>query len=120
MSFEDYLSQALLNHVFTSTAYARPTIYVGLLDTDHDELSGGSYARVAVADWAGASGEVDNDNDITFPEATGDWDEAVYAAIYDASTAGNKLAEIELSSAKTINTGEVARFNAGDITITLS
>lgn len=120
MAFTEYLSQALLNHVFTTSPYTVPTIYVGLLDTSHTELSGNGYARVACSGWAGSGGEVDNDANVDFPEATGAWSEAIYAAIYDASTAGNKLAEAALTAGKTIASGEVARFNAGDINITLS
>ncbi len=105
-SKSDYLENALLDHVLGGGDYTRPaTVYVGLwtaaLDDTSDgstagEVSGGSYARVAVTNnatnWpAAASGAKSNGTAITFPQATADWGTVTYFAILDAATAGNVL-----------------------------
>jgi len=128
-SFADYLENKLLDHIVGKTAFTMPTCYVGLstadpLDTGAGlaEPSGGSYARVATAggDWnAAAAGAIDNANDITFPEATGDWGTITHFALFDAATAGNMLAHGSLTTSKHIESGEVAKFAAGDLDLTL-
>ena len=75
-SFSDYLENALLDHVLGTTSYSQPTIYVALYTTaptdagGGTEVSGGSYARVAVSAWdAASSGASENTNDVTFATA---------------------------------------------------
>lgn len=106
------------------------TLYVALLtaapsDTGGGtEVSGGSYARVAVtssmANWAGTqsagsttassgtSGTTSNNNAITFPAPTANWGVVTHAAIYDASTGGNLVTYMALTVSKTINNGDAA------------
>jgi hypothetical protein len=43
----------------------------------------------------------------------------VAAAIFDASTSGNMLAFANLDTSKTIDSGDVLRFNAGSLDLTL-
>lgn len=122
MPFSEYLSQALLDHTFGAGAYTVPTIYVALLTASTPtECTGTDYVRVAAAAWAGAAGVIDNDATIEFPEAgASDWGTITHAAIYDEITAGNLLATVSLDTSKEITAGEVARFNAGELNITLS
>jgi len=129
-SFSNYLENKLLDHVFMKTAFSQPTyIYVALSTADPgedgsgiSEPSGNGYARVQTSgdDWnAAANGHIDNANDITFPEATGDWGTITHFALFDAATDGNMLAYGSLSQSKTIGSGDTAKFKAGDLDVTL-
>jgi hypothetical protein len=106
------------------------TVYVALYTTTPSdagggvEVSGGSYARVAVtsslANWAGTqgagttvastgtSGTTSNNNVITFPAPTANWGTIVAAGIFDATTAGNLLIWGALTTNKTVNNGDPA------------
>jgi len=129
-SFSDYLENKILDHIFMKTAFSQPTnIYVALSTADPgedgsgiSEPSGNGYARVQTSgdDWnAAANGHIDNANDITFPEATGDWGTITHFALFDAATGGNMLAYGSLSQSKTIGSGDTAKFKAGDLDVTL-
>src|SRR5690606_21366039 len=95
-AFSNYLENKIVDWLFRGQAYTPPsTIYVGLLtaapdDTDGGtEVTGGSYARVAVTssltNWAGTqgagttaassgtSGTTSNNSAITFPTPTASW-----------------------------------------------
>jgi hypothetical protein len=132
-SKSDYLENALLDHVLGGGDYTRPaTVYIGLwtsaLDDTSDgstagEVSGGSYARVAVTNnatnWpAAASGAKSNGTAITFPQASADWGTVTHFAILDAATLGNILYWGALTNSKTIQNGDTAEFAIGDLDIT--
>jgi len=128
-SFADYWENEILDHLFGKGSYTPPTIYVGLSTADPTddssglaEPSGGSYTRVSTvgADWNVASGgAIANANDITFPEATGNWGTITHFALFDAASAGNMLAHGSLSASKAIGSGDTAKFAAGDLDVTL-
>ncbi len=130
--FTQYLEQAVLNHIFGKTAYAEPTIYVGLSTADPAyngsglaEPSGNGYARVAVpaASWNAATGgnpaTITNASQITFPQATGSWGTVTYGCIFDAATGGNLLASGALAVAQVIGSGNTADFAASTFAVTL-
>lgn len=129
-SKSDFLELELLDHVLGNAAYTAPaTVYVALYTvapTDAGggtEVSGGSYARVAVTNndtnWpAAAAGAKANGTEITFPTATADWGEVVAFAILDAETVGNFLYWGDLTTSKTVNNGDTAKFAVGDLDIT--
>jgi len=129
-SKSDYLENKLLDHVLGGADYSRPaTVYIALYTvtpTDAGggtEVSGGSYARVAVTNnatnWPAASGGAKaNGTEITFAEATASWGTVVAFAILDALTAGNLLYWGALAVSKSIDTGDTAKFAVGDIDIT--
>jgi len=129
MSFSNYWENEILDHLFGKGTYSPPTIYVGLSTADPGddgsglaEPSGNGYARVetSAADWNTASGgALDNANDITFPEATGSWGTITHFALFDAATGGNMLAEGALSASKAIDSGDTAKFAAGDLVCSL-
>jgi hypothetical protein len=129
-SFSDYWEDEILDHVFGKGVYTPPTIYVALSTADPTddgsglaEPSGNGYARVATsgADWDAASGgALDNANAITFPEASGSWGTITHFALYDAATNGNMLAHGALDSSEAISSGEVPRFPAGDLDVSLA
>ena len=129
-SFSDYWEDKILDHIFGKATYTPATIYVGLscaepLDDASAlaEPSGNGYARVqtAASDWnAATGGTIDNANDITFPQATGSWGTITHFALFDATVGGNMLAYGQLSQPKTINSGDIVKFAAGDLDITLN
>ena len=128
-SFADYWENEILDHIFGKGSYTPPTIYVGLSTaapaddgSGLAEPTGNAYARVLTlaADWNVASGgALDNANDITFSEATGSWGAMTHFALFDAATGGNMLAHGALSASKAIGSGDVAKFAAGDLDVSL-
>ena len=127
-SFTDYLEDKILKHVFTNTAYTSPTtVYIGLFtvapsDTGGGtEVSGGSYARKSAAFTVSGTGTLaTNTSAIEFDAATGTWGTIVAMAVFDALTTGNMLAFADLTTSKSISSGDVLRIPAGDLDITLS
>lgn len=131
MSKSNYLENAILDHILGGPDYSRPaTVHVALFTAAPDdtgggtEVSGGSYDRVAVTndatEWPAASGgSKSNANAITFPEATADWGTVVAFGFYDDTLAngGNLLYWANLSTNRSIISGEQARFQAGELTI---
>lgn len=128
-SLSDYAERALLRQLFRNTTAPQPaTVYVALFTaspTDANtgtEVSGGSYARVAVptgtagtgagSGWAdpGASGAISTNNNaaITFPTPTANWGTVTQIGVYDAATVGNLLCWGDLSTSRTINNGDSA------------
>lgn len=128
--FTDYLEDKVLNHVFGGTAYTAPsTLYVGLFtaapsDTGGGtECTGGSYARkdMAAMTVSGTSPTTaTNGAAIEFVTATGDWGTVTHTGIFDASSGGNLIAWAALDTSKTVTNGDVFRFNAGDLDVTLA
>lgn len=88
------------------------------------EVTGGSYARVAVAStlaaWAGTQaaasttassgtgGTTSNNGTITFPAPTANWGVITGFAIFDTPTGGNPLVWGALTTNKTVNNGDPA------------
>lgn len=111
--------------VITTTAFA--TVYVGLATTAHSdsaagtEVTGGSYARIdSKTKWAVPSaGSVATNAVITFPTASASWGTVVSFALFDAVTAGNRLAWADLTANKTVGSGDTASFASGALVITL-
>ncbi len=131
----NYLEDKIWNHVFGSTTFTRPTNwYVGLLTaTPSDsaagtEVSGGSYARQVCAFTITGTGTAlaTNTSAITFPTCTADWGIVSFVGIYDAVSSGNLVAyqnlqksDYSTSTTKTINDGDIFKFNSGTIKLTL-
>jgi len=131
----NYLEDKIVNHVFGSTSYTKPTNwYVGLLTaTPSDsaagtEVSGGSYARMVCAFTITGSGtsQAANTSAITFPTATADWGIVGWVGIYDALSGGNLAAyqnlqksDFSTTTTKTINDGDIFKFNATTIKLQL-
>jgi len=125
MSFSNYLETKVLDHVFGGTAYTAPaTLYLALHTSNPDEdnsgteVSGGAYARQTIA-FTTSGNTTSNTAAVEFPTATANYGTVSHCGIYDASSGGNLIAYAALSSAKTIETGDVFRVPAGDLDITL-
>jgi hypothetical protein len=130
----------------TASWSALPTLYVALgtaaSDSSFTELaSSGAYARTklwattgqALTDMAGTQsagsttassgtgGQTSNNNAVTFPTATADWNSGStigYFAIYDAATGGNLLYSAALTTPRAVTNGVTASFAAGALTVT--
>jgi len=129
-SFSDYTENLVLNWLFTTNSATRPTAwYVGLFTAAPSdsgggtEVSGSGYAREATGTItiSGTSTTATNAAAIEFdPASGGNWGTITHAAIFDASTSGNMIAWAELTTARTINDGDVFRIPAGSLTVTLT
>lgn len=123
----NYLEDALINAVLRNSSYTSPaTVYVALYtsnpneDNSGTEVSGGSYARTAVTFGAPSNGTSTNSADVTFPTATASWGTVTHFGILDANAAGNLLFYGALTTSKTIGSGDVANFTAGNLSCTLA
>ena len=127
--FSDYLEDKVLDHVFGGTAYTAPTtLYVALYtvaptDTGGGtEVSGGAYARQTAAFTVSGINPTTASNSaaIEYPTATANYGTVVAVGVFDASSGGNLLAYANLDTSKVVSTGDVFRFNTGDLDITLA
>lgn len=131
----DYLETRVLDHTLgvAEYVYSAGGMYLALFGTASStalleagtltgEIAVGAYARTAVTYTAASSpgGTTSNTADVTFPTATADWGIVRYAAVMDASTAGNVLYYGQLSADKDVTNGDTFKFNLGDFDITIA
>lgn len=138
-SMSDYLENKLVDHVFRASAFTAPVIlYIGLAtaacsdSAAGTEVTGGSYARVAVtsgtAAWngthgnvtgvsSGTNGTISNAAAVTFPVPTANWGVVTHFIIADAATGENVIVCQALTTSKTINSADaVPIFAPGSLT----
>ena len=134
MSFSNFWENEVLDHLLSAATYTPPaTLYIALFTTNPDfetgtggtEVSGGSYARVAVTNNstnfpAASGGSKSNGADVTFATPTAGWGTVTGFALYDAASSGNLLTGAALGTSKTINSGDVVRFNTGSLTFSIN
>lgn len=123
----NYLENALLNAVLRNTSYSSPsTVFVSLYTSDPTdagsgtEVSGGSYARKDVTFGAPSNGVVTNSAAVEFAQATASWGTVGYIGLHDAVTSGNLLFHTALTTAKTIESGDIFKIAAGSLSVTLA
>jgi hypothetical protein len=133
----NYAANGFLDRMFRNQAFTVSANYVGLwtatladasTGATAGEVSGGSYARVqvnadggAAPSWSTASGgAVTNDEDITFPTATGSWGTITTAALLDASSTGNLLVYDNGVTDQAVTTDDVVELAAGDFDLSQS
>ena len=132
-----YLENKLLSLIFKNNAGSFSTlgdsIYVGLATAVSNAEAGtvteatfGAYARqqVTAANWTLASASTDaqtcaNSGNIEWAASTGTDNTVTHAFIADANSSGNILFVGQLDNPKTIQTGDIFRINAGNLTIEL-
>ena len=126
--FTDFAEDLVLDFMFTSGTATRPTAwYVALFTVAPGETGGGTecsgtaYVRQSAAFTVSGTAptQAANSAAIEFPTAGGAWGTIVAAGVFDALSAGNLLAFANLATSKTIDTGDVLRFNTGTLVITL-
>lgn len=118
---------AVLNHFFRAQSQTSPSAHWIALyttaptdTTEGTEVSGGSYARQSITFGApsGNPAQISNSAQILFPEATANWGTVVAFAIHTAATgSGNQILWGNFTQSKTINAGDQALINAGNLTI---
>ena len=146
-AMSDYLEGEIIDHLFRAGTFAKPSaIYVGLIryyEADKvesltgttiataKELGAGAhtavgYARMAVTqnddNWSAATtgGATSNSSDITFPTSTSDWGHISGVFIADHLTAGNLLLHGSLTVPRDVKSGDIFKFNAGDLDISFT
>ena len=144
-AMSDYLENKLVDHLFRGVNFTAPAqLHVALYTVAPSdsgggtEVSGGSYARAALApsttNWSatnsvgstanpssGTGGATSNNGAITFPAPTGNWGSCTHFGIFDASTGGNLLFHGALTTAKTVNNGDAApSFAISSLVVTLA
>jgi hypothetical protein len=135
----NYLENKILDHIFRGIEFTMPAgIYVGLFTAapgeagGGTEVTGGSYARVAVgpsaAAWkstqdtasgasSGTIGLTRNASTVSFPVPSAPWGDVTHFGIFDALTAGNLLYVGTLDAPRTITTGVVTTFPPDSLTV---
>ncbi len=137
----DYAENLSVDNMFRGVSYSATTpanYHVALATSacsdsaSGTEVTGGSYARVAIAratgTWngthgnttgasSGTNGTISNASPITFSAATADWGTVSHWEIKDANTAGNAIVCAALTSSRTITNGSTPAFAAGALTV---
>jgi hypothetical protein len=124
--FSDFLETKVLGHVFGGAAYTAPgTLHVALYTAAPSdsgggtEVTGGAYARQTSA-FTVSGATASNTAAIEYATATADYGTVVAMGVFDAATSGNLLAYGTLTTSKSVSSGDVFRFNASAIDITLT
>jgi hypothetical protein len=130
-AMSNFLTNKVIDFIMRGQAYTPPTTVFVALATGAGssaacgtEVTGGSYARVAVTssltNWAGtqgatttavssgSSGQTSNNATITFPSPTANWGTVIEFCVLDASSGGNLLWRASLTTSKTVNNGDAA------------
>lgn len=139
-----YMQNKLIDFVFRAQSYTPPaTIYVALTTTTPTasscgtEVTGGSYARVAITsslgNWAGtqgagttaissgSTGQTSNNGTVTFPAPTANWNTVLGFCLFDSVSSGNMLVYSTLTVPVTITSGGAApSFAISALTYTLN
>lgn len=131
-SYTDYYENNILDGTLGGGTVNKPaTVYVALFTANPTdagggtEVTGGSYARVAVTNnatnWpAAVAGAKSNGTVITFPTASASWGTVTGVAIMDAVSAGNMLMWSDLTVAKPVGSGDTFSFPIGQLTYSLT
>jgi len=125
MAISTYAGNLLLDAMLNQGSAQIATAYCSLHSGDPaltgaNELSGGDYARVLTEFDAPAAGVTDTTNQELFAAASGDWSEAGYCGLFDALSGGNFLIGGAVDVARTVLSGEVARWSADALDITFA
>jgi len=90
--------------------------------TNEVSTSGTAYARQTVTFGTISNGSVSTNANVTFPTATANFGTISHVAVTDSATAGagNVLFYGDLTSTKTIETGDTFQITSGNLTITLA
>ena len=132
----DYLSNALLNHIFGGVDYVRPAnVYIAALTAPAVNSDTGTTIAAKEATYTGYQRLQVANNSINFPVASGraktNGAQFLFAegtagssvvtdiAICDAAANGNVLAKGTLSTPRTVSAGVMLRIEPGDIQFTI-
>jgi len=118
-AFSDVTELNIVNHLFRATAWTKPAgVFLALHvaapnDTlPTNEVSGGNYARIAVAQldasWTITGKSISNAGIIAFNAPNAAWGTITHIGIYDALTGGNLLAWDTLTNSKIVGATDPA------------
>jgi hypothetical protein len=128
----NYAENKLLDHLLGLAAFTMPTpVYLAAFTAVTDaeagtgtEVTGGSYARVAITSLMSAAvdGNSSNAGVINFPTATANWGTPTHFGIFDAAAAGNALSIIKArnGSPVPITTGMTLSLAVGELDFGIS
>ena len=127
--FANYSESLVLNWLLTSGSATRPTSwYIALYTVAPSDSGGGTevpggggYVRRSCTFSVSGTTPTTASNSaaIEYPEATAGWGTVVAAGVMTAASGGTLLAYANLTTSKAIDTGDILRFNTGEIDITL-
>ena len=135
-AFSNYLEDQIIGWAFNGATFATlptaGTVWVSLhtadpSETGASEVTGGNYSRISVAaaGWTkttGGTASATNTAEIVYP-ATGTvtWSGTVtHVGIWNASTAGNFLFGGALTTSRVVASGDVFKFLATNLTISVT
>lgn len=135
-SASDYLEGKIIDHLFRTASFTKPTVLaVALFTAAPTDAGGGTevstsgtgYARQTLnpsdSNWAApvsGNGVTSNSSAINFGTATASWGTVTHFGIYDATSGGNLLFWDALSASKTIGSSDSFQIPSGQLTITVS
>jgi hypothetical protein len=121
----NYAENKVLNHILGVAAFTMPTVYLALFTADPTEagtgteVSGGAYARKAIAFTTATTGATSNSADVLFDTATASWGTITHVGLMDALTGGNMLWYGALSTAKTVPSGDQFKMAATKLSVSI-
>ena len=130
MSLTNLAENSALDWILAVGNPTRPTnVYLGLYTVAPDdtgggtEVSGGSHARELLTAESASNSAPDGSTNptatIEFAEATANWGTIVAIGVFDAVSGGNLWWYGSLNKTKAVNTGQTARFDPSDLTLSL-
>ena len=112
--YSDYLKDEVLDHLWGATTFTPPaTLYFGVFTARPSGSGGGTEVAISrisktnnTTTWSAASSQVKRNAVIVdWGTAASDWGSILGIGIFDASSGGNLLAYGDLSTPRTILTG---------------
>lgn len=135
MSLSNPYEKKVLGHLFRGQSFAAPTSVYAALFTDDtgfesgapaNEITGGGYQRVEITcDTTEFSeptdaGVMNNLKNIEFPTALDDWGPVGAMAIMEAQNGGDMIIGGVVQNPRTVETGDVPRIRANELSITIN
>lgn len=122
-----YVENMFVDALLRNQTFTNPTSwYLALYLTNPTaadsgtEISGGAYVRQPIIFGPPSGGALANSAQVDFPMASANWGNVAYAAIRDASTAGNLLVYGSMVTPRYVTAGDVLKFLIGSVVITVS
>lgn len=127
-AFSDYAENAVLNHVFGTTALPQPSRYLGLFTAAPNDVAGSGteiptgswYSRKTISFGASANGTITNNATIDYGQVTGAAVNITNWAIFDAVTGGNMIVYGDFGGGQTASIGNNVVIQNATINISLN
>jgi hypothetical protein len=140
--FTNFAENRIVDAVFRGQTLGAPaTFHIALLTADPTdagtltEVSGGSYARVAIAsslvNWSGTqgagttvastgtSGQISNNIALNYPTPTANWGNVTHIAFMDAASGGNAWVAGALTASRNCVAGVSVSWDIGQMILTV-